>query len=97
MDQKMHVYFMINPDLVGNGQRLHCGKRNAFYFFMFIFGFIWGCVERKIRRVCFLFSHFSFSVFHLTGKHFKILDIYCCYYLLFFIIIGLSNPPDPLR
>ena len=26
MDQEMQVYFMINPDLVGNGQGLHYGK-----------------------------------------------------------------------
>ena len=32
MDQETQVYFMINPDLVGNGQRLHYGKRNILYF-----------------------------------------------------------------
>ena len=35
---------MINPDLVGNGQGLHYGKRNTFYYFMFVFGYMWVCV-----------------------------------------------------
>ena len=43
MDQEKKVYFMINPDLVGNGQGLHYGKIKTFYFFIFIFGFMWGC------------------------------------------------------
>ena len=38
------VYFMINPDLVGDGQGLHYGKRNTFCYFIFIFGYMWGCV-----------------------------------------------------
>ena len=42
MDQEIQVYFKIHPDL-GNGQGLHYGKRNNFYFLMFIFGFRWGC------------------------------------------------------
>ena len=44
MDQEIPVYFMINPDLVGNGQGLRYGKRNTFYYFMFIFGCMWGCI-----------------------------------------------------
>ena len=40
MDQGTQVYFMINPDLVGNEQGLHYGKRNTFYFFMLIFGYM---------------------------------------------------------
>ena len=44
MDQEMPVYFMINSDLVGNGQGLPYEKRNTFYYFMFIFGCIFGCV-----------------------------------------------------
>ena len=43
MDKEIQVYFMINPDPVGNEQGLHYGKKNN-YFFMFIFGFMWGCV-----------------------------------------------------
>ena len=31
---------MINPDLIGDGQGLHYGKRNIVYFFKFIFGFM---------------------------------------------------------
>ena len=42
MGQEIQVYFMINPDLVGNGQGLYYGKRNT--FFMIIFRFMWGCV-----------------------------------------------------
>ena len=38
------VYFMINPDLVGDRQGLHYGKRNTFCNFIFIFGYMWGCV-----------------------------------------------------
>ena len=38
MDQEILVYFMINPDLVGNGQGLHYGKRNTVYFFCLFFG-----------------------------------------------------------
>ena len=44
MDQEKQVYFMINPDLVGNRQGLHYGKRNTFYVFTFIFGYKWDCV-----------------------------------------------------
>ena len=42
MDPKIQVYFMSNPDLVGNGEGLHCEKRNT--FFVLIFGYVWGCV-----------------------------------------------------
>ena len=44
MNQEIPVYFIINPYLVGNGQGLHYGKRNTFYYFMFIFGHMWGFV-----------------------------------------------------
>ena len=44
MDQEIQVCFMINPDLAGNRQRLYYGKRNSFYCFMFIFGYMWGSV-----------------------------------------------------
>ena len=44
MDQEKQVYLMINPDLVGNRQGLHYGKRNKFYVFTFIFGYKWDCI-----------------------------------------------------
>ena len=44
VNQEIPVYFMINPDLVGNGQELHYGKRNTFYYFVFLFGYMRGCV-----------------------------------------------------
>ena len=44
MNQEIPVYFIINPYLVGNGQGLHYGKRNTFYYFMFIFGHMLGFV-----------------------------------------------------
>ena len=40
IDQEIQVYFMINPDPVGNEQGLHYEKRKTIYFFMFIFGFM---------------------------------------------------------
>ena len=40
MDQEIQDNFMINPDLLGNGQGLPYGTRSTFYFFMFIFGFM---------------------------------------------------------
>ena len=36
MEQEIQVYFMINPDLVGNGQGLHYGKRNTFFLCLFL-------------------------------------------------------------
>ena len=65
MNQEIPVYFMINPDLVGNGQGLRYGKRNTFYYL----GVCGVVFNNGIGRVCLLFSHFSFSVFHQTGKH----------------------------
>ena len=53
-DQGIQVCFKINPDLVGNGQGLHYGKINTFYFLMLFSGL---CLN---QRVCLLFSHFSF-------------------------------------
>ena len=44
MDHEIPVYFMINPDLVGIRQGLHYGKRNTFYYVMFILGYMWGFV-----------------------------------------------------
>ena len=38
MDQGIQVCFKINPDLVGNGQGLHYGKINTFYFLMLFSG-----------------------------------------------------------
>ena len=49
MDEEIQVYFMINPDLVGNVQGLYYGKRNAVYFFKFIIG------RGKNKFFCFLF------------------------------------------
>ena len=34
MDQEIQVYFIINPDLVGNGQGLHYRKRNILGLFL---------------------------------------------------------------
>ena len=39
MDQEIQVYFMINPDLLGNEQGLPYGTISTFYF-LFIFGFM---------------------------------------------------------
>ena len=39
MDQEIQVYFMTNPDLLGNEQGLPYGTRSTFYF-LFIFGFM---------------------------------------------------------
>ena len=57
IDQETQVYFMINPDLIGNGQGLHYGKRNTVYFLCLFLG------ELKTGLFYFLFFFFWFSVF----------------------------------
>ena len=48
---------MINPDLVGNGQELHYGKRNTFYYFMIIFWVHVGlCVIKESEGLSFIFA-----------------------------------------
>ena len=37
MDQEIQVYFMINPDLFGNGKGLHYEKKNDLKFFLCLF------------------------------------------------------------
>ena len=48
-DQEIQVYFIINPDLIGNGQGLHYGKRNTVYFLCLFPG------ELKTGFFCFRF------------------------------------------
>ena len=78
MNQGIPVYFMINPDLVGNGQVLDYEKRNAFFlFYVYFWVHVGLCLIMELEG--YLFSHFSFSVFHQTGKH--------LYYFYHFVIL----------
>ena len=78
MDQEIQVYFMVNPDLVGNGHGLHYGKRNTFYFFYVYFWLQVGLWLIMESEGLLLFSHFSWE------STFKILNFF--YYFYYFTI-----------
>ena len=56
MDQEIQVYFMVNPDLVGNGHGLHYGKRNTFYFFCLFLVTSGVVVNNGIGGFAFIFT-----------------------------------------
>ena len=56
MDQEIQVYFMINPDLVGNGQGLHSGKRNTFNFFVYFRVHVGLCLIKELEGLSFIFT-----------------------------------------
>ena len=89
MDQDIQVYFMINPDLVGNGEGLHCGKEIPFIFFVSC-----GVVFIKgIRGFPFYFHILVFQYFIKRESTFKILYIFYHYFYHFtnFFIIFSHN------
>ena len=85
MDQVIQVYFMVNPDLAGNGPGLHHGKINTFYFCMFIFGTCGVVFNKGIGGLVFYFHILVFQYFIKRESTFKILNIFYYYFYHFAI------------
>ena len=69
MDQEIEVCFMINSNLVGDGQGLQYGKE--------MFGFMWGGVFNKgIEGFVFYFHILDFQYFIKRESTFKFLHIF---------------------
>ena len=79
MDQEMQVYFMIKPDLFGNGQDLHYGKRSTFYFFWLFLGSCRVVFKRGIGEFVFYFHVLVFQYFIKREITFKISDVFYYY------------------
>ena len=57
MDQEIQVYFTINPDLVGNEQGLHYGKRYNFYLlFVYFWVHVGLCLIKDSEGLSFIFT-----------------------------------------
>ena len=54
-DQEVHVYFMINPDLVGNGQGLHYGKISRLFIYVYFWVHVSFCLINESESLLFIF------------------------------------------
>ena len=48
---------MINLDQTGNGQGLHYGKRNTFYFFVYFWVHAGSCLIKESEGLSFIFTY----------------------------------------
>ena len=76
MGQGIQVYFIINPDLAGNRQRLYYGKRNSYFIVLCLFLGTCGLVFKGIRRFVFCFHILGFQYFIKRENTFDILNIF---------------------
>ena len=83
MDQEIQVYFMTNPDLVGNGEGLHYGKRNTFYFLCLFLGSCGVVFHKGIGAFAFYFHILVFQYFVKRESTFKILNVVSYYFYNF--------------
>ena len=83
MDQQTQVYFMINPDLVGNRQGLQYVKRNTFYFLFLFLGTCGVVFNKEIGEFVFYFDILVFQYFIKRENTFKILNIFYNYFYNF--------------
>ena len=80
MDQEIQVYFMINPDLVGNKQGLHYGKGNT------LVGF-----NKGIGGLVFYFYILVLQYFMKRESTFKFLNIFYHYFYLLTIFFQVHS------
>ena len=74
-DQEVHVYFIINPDLIGNGQGLHYGKKIPFIYLCLFLGSRGFLFNKWIREFVFHFYILVFQYFSNRKVPIKSLNI----------------------
>ena len=55
MDQEIQVYFMINPDPVGNEQGLHYGEKKHLFFYVYFWVHVRLCLIKESEGLSFIF------------------------------------------
>ena len=55
MDKEIQVYFMINPDPVGNEQGLHYGKKKQLFFYVYFWVHVGLCLIKESEGLSFIF------------------------------------------
>ena len=83
MDKEIQVYFMINPDPVGNEQGLHYGKKKTIIFLCLFLGSCGVVFNKGIGGFVFYFHILVFQYFIKRENAFKILSIF----IIMFIIL----------
>ena len=87
MDQEIQVYFIINPELAGNGQGLHYRKRNTFYFLWLFLGSCGVEFNKGIGGFIFYFHILGFQYFIKRESTIKIFNIFY-YYIPFTLMFN---------